>query len=177
MSYDLDTLCLELAAKRAEGFLKDKLLFLNTDPSVISTDYFREIKFLQGVSLPPSQICVEITERTYISNFARFNDNLNKVKPLGVMIVIDDLGEGYSSLKAIAEFKPSYIKIDMGLVRNIHKDEVKQSICQVIVDLSAKIGSKVIAEGVETEEEYKALQSLKVEFGQGFLFGKPAERA
>jgi len=175
MAYELDSLCLRLAVKRAAPFINRQLLFLNIDPSVINSDYLKDLEFLKGSTLAPSQICIEITERTFITNFKKLAANLNSLKPMGVMIVIDDLGEGYSSLKAIVELKPTFIKVDISLVRNIHADVIKQSIIQVISELAQKINSIIIAEGVETEEEFKKLVSLGVQFGQGYLFARPVE--
>ncbi len=175
MSFPLDTLCLELAVKKANAYIKQELLFLNVDPNVINSEYLQKLEFLKGNSVPASQICIEITERTFVTNFEKLAANLNKLKPMGVMIVIDDLGEGYSSLRAIVELKPNFIKADISLVRNINADMVKQSLMKVICELAQRTNATLIAEGVETEEEFKTLVSLGVQFGQGYLFGRPAE--
>jgi EAL domain-containing protein (putative c-di-GMP-specific phosphodiesterase class I)/CheY-like chemotaxis protein len=177
MAYELDTLCLSLAVKRAAPFIKQQLLFLNTDPTVVNSDYLKKLEFLKGSTLAPSQICIEITERAFITNFEKLATNLNSLKPMGVMIVIDDLGAGYSSLRAIVELKPAFIKADISLVRSIDSDLIKQSLMQVISELAKKINSILIAEGVETEEEFKTLDSMSVQFGQGFLFARPSEFA
>lgn len=175
MSFDLDALCLAQSVKRAESFIKDRLLFLNADAGVLNSEYLRNLEFIKGTSILPSQICIEITERTCISNFSLLSKNLNTLKPIGVMFVIDDLGEGYASLKAIIELHPEFIKIDMSLIRNINADLIKQSLVQLICDLAKKINSRLIAEGIETEEEYQTLLALGLEYGQGYLFAKPTE--
>jgi EAL domain-containing protein (putative c-di-GMP-specific phosphodiesterase class I) len=175
MAYELDTLCMSLAVQRATPFIKQQLLFLNSDPSVINSNYLKKLEFLKGSTLAPSQICIEISERVFVTNFEKLAANLNSLKPMGVMIVIDDLGEGYSSLKAILELKPTFIKADISLVRNVDSDLIKQSLIQVISELSKKINSAIIAEGVETEEEFKSLVSLGLQFGQGYLFARPQE--
>lgn len=175
MFLELDKLCLTLAASRANFIAPGQILFLNTDPSAVSADYFKHLDFLKWSSLKPAQLCIEITERTCIKNFAKLSAELNYFKPLGVKVAIDDAGEGYASLKAIAELKPDFIKIDMSIIRNIDSDEVKRSIAQSISGLAANINSRVIAEGIETEPEYLALLSLGVEYGQGYLFARPSE--
>lgn len=175
MSFDLDTLCLNLAVEKAASFISNRLLFLNIDPFVINSDYLKNLTFLQSSTLTPSQICIEITERTFVTNFETLAKNINKLKSMGVMIVIDDLGEGYSTLKAIVELKPKYIKADISLVRNIHKDIVKQNLMRMIIELARSIDCTIIAEGIETEEELKTLISLGIKYGQGYLFAKPAE--
>ena len=175
MSFELDAICMSLAVKRAEPFLKEALLFLNADPSLILSDYLRGLKFLQGANISPSQICIEISERTFVTNFKELASNLRMLKPMGVMIVIDDLGEGYSSLKAIAELNPEFIKIDISLIRGVNNDPTKQNLVKMVYDLSKTIKSCAIAEGIETEEENQTLMSLGIEYGQGYLFARPAE--
>ena len=123
----------------------------------------------------PAQVCIEITERTCVTNFARLSAGLHYIKSKGVKIAIDDVGEGYSSLKAIAEIRPEFIKVDMGLVRGVDSDGVKSNLIQMIAGLAQKINSCLIAEGIETEKEYQALRTLGIEHGQGYLFAKPAE--
>ena len=175
MSFELDTLCLNLATKRAAAFIKQQLLFLNVDPIVVNSDYLKNLEFLKDSNLPPTQICIEINERTFVTNFDTLAGNLNSLKDKGVLIAIDDLGEGYSTLKSIVELKPKFIKADISLVRSIHMDVVKQNLMQMLSDLSKKIDCTLIAEGIETEEEFQVLSKLGVILGQGFLFAKPTE--
>lgn len=175
MSFALDTLCLNFAVKRAIAFIKQQLLFLNVDPIVVNSDYLKNLEFLKDANLTPSQICIEINERTFVTNFDTLAGNLNSLKDKGISIAIDDLGEGYSTLKSIVELKPNFIKADISLVRNIHMDIVKQNLIQMLSDLAKKIDCALIAEGIETEEEFQALSKLGVVLGQGFLFCKPTE--
>lgn len=177
MFYELDKLCLSLAIKKASFIPSEQLLFLNTDPTVIDKQYFRNLNFLEDYPVRPSRICLEITERTCITNFSRLSDDLNYLRSLGIRVAIDDVGEGYASLKAIAELKPEFIKIDISLVRNVDSDGVKNNLVQFIVNLGKKINSCLIAEGIETEEEYNMLLFLGVDYGQGYLFARPFEQA
>jgi EAL domain-containing protein (putative c-di-GMP-specific phosphodiesterase class I)/CheY-like chemotaxis protein len=176
MFFEIDTLCRNMSVKKAVFLGKDNILFLNTDPAVISTDYFKQMEFLRNSLILPTQICIEITERTCIKNFVKLAVELNYFKSMGIKIAIDDVGEGYSSLKAIAELKPEFIKIDIALVRGVDSDAIKSNLAQVIVELAKKVKSHVVAEGVETEGEYKTLLSLGVEYGQGYLFARPSEQ-
>jgi EAL domain-containing protein (putative c-di-GMP-specific phosphodiesterase class I) len=155
---------------------EDSILFLNTDPVVLNNEYFRKLDFLKDSPIKPSQICIEITERTCIRNFSKTAVDLTYFKSKGVKVAIDDVGEGYASLKSVAELMPEFIKAEMSLVRDIDKDNVKLTLVQVIAELAKKINSHVIAEGIETEEEYKTILSLGVEYGQGYLFARPAEK-
>lgn len=175
MFIELDQICMALAAKRA-NFLNDgTTLFLNTDPITLDNAYLKNFEFLKGTQIKPSQVCIEITERTCIRNFTKTANDLAHYRAQGVKVAIDDVGEGYASLKSVAELKPDFIKAEMSLVRDIDKDNVKLTLVQVIAELAKKINSHVVAEGIETEEEYKALLSLGVEYGQGYLFARPSE--
>jgi len=175
MLLELHMLSLGLAAKMASFIPQELLLFLNIDPLIINTDYFKNMDFLKNSAIKPSQICVEITERTYIKSFTKLSSDLDYLKSKGVKTGVDDVGEGYASLKAIAELKPEFIKVDMDIVRNIDSDKVKISLMRVILELAKQINSYLIAEGVETEAENSALIAMGAEYGQGFLFSKPCE--
>jgi len=176
MFSELDRICMTLAVKRAGFMTGDSILFLNTDPIVLDNEYFRNFDFLKDSNIKPSQICIEITERTCIRNFSKTAVDLAYFKSKGVKVAIDDVGEGYASLKSVAELMPEFIKAEMSLVRDIDKDNVKLTLVQVISELAKKINSHVIAEGIETEEEYQTLLSLGVEYGQGYLFARPVEK-
>ncbi len=176
MFAELDQVCMTLAVKRAGFLSEDSTLFLNVDPTILNNDYFKNFEFLKDSHIKPSQICIEITERTCIRNFTKTAVDLTYFKSKGLRVAIDDVGEGYASLKSVAELTPEFIKADMSLVRDIDKDNVKLTLVQVISELAKKINSHVIAEGIETEEEYNAILSLGVEYGQGYLFARPTEK-
>lgn len=176
MFTELDQVCMALAVKRASFMSDDSILFINTDPAVLDKEYFKNLDFLKDSRIKPSQICIEITERTCIRNFSKTAVDLAFFKAKGMKVAIDDVGEGYASLKSVAELMPEFIKAEMSLVRDIDTDNVKLTLVQVIAELAKKINSHVIAEGIETEEEYRTLLSLGVEYGQGYLFARPTEK-
>jgi EAL domain-containing protein (putative c-di-GMP-specific phosphodiesterase class I) len=147
---------------------------LNTDPAIIHGNHLKEFPFLKDSSIALQQVCLEITERSFVKNLALLSTYLKDMRAKGIKIAIDDVGEGYSSLNAIAELKPEFIKIDITLVRNIAADNIKLSIVRLIVDLAKRINSRLIAEGVETKQDCDALRGLGVGYGQGYLFMRPA---
>ena len=175
MFFELNAIARIIGVKRASFLKADHLLFLNIDTSEIELDAFKKLEFLTGSEVRPSQICFEITERTCIKSFTILLSQFDYFRSQGIRVVIDDVGAGYSSLKAIAELKPEFLKIDMSLVRGVDSDNVKSIIISTILDLGEGTESKVVAEGVETEREYDKLLSLGVMYGQGYLFGKPFE--
>ena len=177
MLFELDTLCRDLSVKNATFLKREEMLFLNADPVVVSTSHFQELGFLKDSKIAPGQICIEITERTYIKNFPMLSRDLKLMRSMGVKMAIDDVGEGYSSLNAVAELKPEFIKVDINITRNIDTDNVKYNLVRLIASLAESIGSHLIAEGIETEAEYEKLLSLGVEYGQGYLFMRPSAMA
>jgi EAL domain-containing protein (putative c-di-GMP-specific phosphodiesterase class I) len=118
-------------------------------------------------------LVLEITEHVAIEDYVRFRD---AVAALGssVSFAVDDAGSGYASFRHILELRPDFVKLDIGLVRGIDRDDVRQALVAGIVYFAARTGCRLIAEGVETEGERGALRRLGVEFGQGFLLGRPA---
>ena len=124
--------------------------------------------------LIPEQVTFEITERTAISDFGNFTRALHHYRRQGYCIAVDDAGAGYSSLQAIAELYPDFIKLDMSIVRDIHNNPFKIAILEALVNLAAAMNSKIIAEGVETVDELLTVMKLGVGYAQGYLFARPA---
>jgi EAL domain-containing protein (putative c-di-GMP-specific phosphodiesterase class I) len=116
---------------------------------------------------------MEISEKDAIENYVLFRSAADYYTDLGFAIAVDDTGSGHSSLETVVELKPQFLKLDISLVRGIHKNIIKQELLRAILSLSRSMNSTVIAEGIETEEELDMLLSLGVSFGQGFLIGKP----
>jgi EAL domain-containing protein (putative c-di-GMP-specific phosphodiesterase class I) len=88
-------------------------------------------------------------------------------------IAVDDAGAGFASLRHIAELRPQIVKLDMQLVRNVHRDPAREALVAGMVHFAAESGCELIAEGIESEPERTALARLGVQLGQGFLLGRP----
>jgi EAL domain-containing protein (putative c-di-GMP-specific phosphodiesterase class I) len=86
---------------------------------------------------------------------------------------VDDVGAGYSGLDTIEKLRPHYLKIDIGLVREVHASAVKRAMVKAIIALGHGIDAKVIAEGIGNEEETQVLRAMGVDFGQGYHLAKP----
>lgn len=176
--WELERVCRQRAIINASKFPKDKLLFINVDPLIIKDENFKKgftTHFLSNYNINPSNIVFEITERSSVKDFESYNKALTHYKKQGFKIAIDDMGSGYSGLKMLYKTKPSYVKIDMELIRDIHLDSYKQSIIRALVSLCSDIKMYLIAEGIETVEELLMLIKLGVDFGQGYYLSKPNE--
>lgn len=125
-------------------------------------------------SLPIGRLVLEVTEGAVIDDHARFAETINEYRALGLMVAIDDFGAGYSGLNLLADFQPDQIKLDMKLIRGIDRNGPRQAIVRAIGEVCGDLGIDVIAEGVETVEEYAWLVHEGLALFQGYLFARPA---
>ncbi|SHH25450.1 diguanylate cyclase (GGDEF) domain-containing protein [Thermosyntropha lipolytica DSM 11003] len=176
--YELEIICQEKALARISPYLKGHYLFLNISPRIIYSHYEQHLKFIEQLlakyALDSQNIVLELTERDAIENYEQFKKALNHYRDSGFLIAIDDTGAGYSSLQAIAETKPEFMKVDMSLIRGIDKDPTKKALLETLVNFSCKIGTQIICEGIETLEEFKTLASMGCDYGQGYFIAQPA---
>lgn len=126
--------------------------------------------------LPPSAITFEITESEIIDDIVQFVEVVNEYRGSGVHFSIDDFGAGYAGLNLLAEFQPDSIKLDFQLVRGIESRGPRQAIVRGVHRACADLGIDVVAEGVETEDEYWWFRNEGIDLFQGFLFAPPAFR-
>ncbi len=175
--FPLEKICRQISMEKIGELGSEQKLFLNIHPNTISDPQFARgetLKLLQNQNLNPQNIVFEITERHSIHDFTFLNRTMDHYRGQGFMVAIDDAGSGFSSLQSIAELRPDYIKIDISLLKNINTDAVKQALLETLVIFAEKIGSFIIAEGIETQEELNTIVNMGVHFGQGFLLGRPA---
>lgn len=128
---------------------------------------------LERSGLDPSCLELEITESTILEHTGAVIGTLQALREMGITIAIDDFGTGHSSLSALQRLPVDVVKIDRSFVRDVITDANDASIVAAVIDMGKKMGLKVIAEGVETEEQMRFLQSLKCNFMQGYYFSKP----
>ncbi len=172
---ELERACREAALRYVKKLEPKRFIFINTEPEAVYDPALSKEHIVKHAKVEPDYIVLEITERTAIRNFNLFKKHLTKFKKDGFKVSIDDAGSGYASLQSIAMFKPDFIKFDVTLIRNINNDFVKQEIVSLLIELANKMNIKIIAEGVETLEEYKTIKALGVQYAQGFLFARPGE--
>ena len=123
--------------------------------------------------LPVGYPRIEITESAYSSLVKNDSGFLRHIKDMGIKILLDDFGSGYSSFSSLREFDFDIIKLDMGFIRQIGVNKKSMKIIRSIIELAHEIGSQVIAEGVETKEQADFLTAANCDFVQGYLYSKP----
>jgi EAL domain-containing protein (putative c-di-GMP-specific phosphodiesterase class I) len=147
---------------------EDAWLSVNLTPAALPS--LRELATL--ALYPGRPLVIEITERLPIDDYRAARRLLRRHFPTA-RIAVDDAGAGFASLRHIAELRPSIVKLDIELVRNVHRDAAREALIAGMVHFAAASGCDLIAEGIESEAERRALVRLGVGFGQGFLLGRP----
>ncbi len=138
---------------------------------------FNTIETAIAHGLRPEQIVLEVSESEPIRDFKSFVDLANECRSLGVKFAIDDFGAGHSGLNLLADFLPDSLKLDMKLVRDIESKGPRQAIVRGVLTTCADLGIDVVAEGIETLDEYHWLVDEGIELFQGYLFAKPSFEA
>ncbi len=163
-----------------EAFVRQKLpgkLFLNVSPEALTHPSFKNgqtLKFMRDLDFDPSRVVIEITENQPTFDFEAMRGALLHYRAMGFMIAIDDLGEGFSSLRLWSELRPEYIKIDMHFVQGVDQDPVKLQFLKSIQQIAVSCGTHVIAEGVETAGELRVVKDLGIAYGQGYFIARPS---
>lgn len=151
-------------------------LFVNVSPECLSLQNPAlefSLNQLKRFGLNASQIVIEITEGSSIRDYSQLCDVVTKYRKLGFGIALDDLGEGYSSLRLWSEISPDFVKIDKHFIANIQNDQIKMEFVRAIQKIASESGALTIAEGVESREELAVVKDLKIDFVQGYLLGRP----
>jgi len=145
-------------------------LSLQTSPTAVSS----VLDTAEKHNIQPDQIVLEILEKEIISDMQGFTAALSPYRGSGMTVAIDDFGSGYAGLNLLADFQPHIIKLDMHLVRGIHERGPRQAIVSGILHTCRDLGIDIIAEGVETRQEYRWLRDEGILLYQGLLFAPPA---
>jgi EAL domain-containing protein (putative c-di-GMP-specific phosphodiesterase class I) len=128
---------------------------------------------LESSGLPPSALLLELTESSLLRRDGNIAAELGQLKQLGVHLAIDDFGTGYSSLSYLREMPIDVVKIDRSFVDGIDRSSQRLALIRGIVAIAHTLRISVIAEGVETDEQYALLADIGCEYGQGYLMAKP----
>jgi EAL domain-containing protein (putative c-di-GMP-specific phosphodiesterase class I) len=127
----------------------------------------------ESCDIPPSSLEIEITESAALLEVERTAITIARLRELGSSVAIDDFGTGFSSLVYLKRFPITAVKIDRGFVRDMGREERDLAIIHAILAAARALGLRVVAEGIEDEEQAKLLLEAGCEEGQGYLFGRP----
>jgi diguanylate cyclase (GGDEF)-like protein/PAS domain S-box-containing protein len=155
---------------------QDFQISVNKSPvqlNVTDDDKLNWFDYLAELGLPGESIIVEITEGVFLNKSTLVTDKLLAFRDAGVQVSLDDFGTGYSSLSYLLKFDIDYIKIDQSFVQNLAINSEDRVLCEAMIMMAHKLGIKVVAEGVETQEQLDILTAGGCDYGQGYLLAKP----
>ena len=176
LTVEVEMLCRQVVL---ESFAAQKLpgkIFLNVSPEALTHPSFKNgqtLTYLGNLGIDPKRVIIEITENQPTYDFEAMRNALLHYRSMGFQIAMDDLGEGFSSLRLWSELRPEFVKIDMHFVQGVNTDPVKQQFLRSIQQIAQSSCTQVIAEGIETEEELKIIRDMGIAFGQGYFIARP----
>ena len=168
LGHDFELAAIEAAIAAAPLNGADVFLAVNVSPSLVVTAGKRLKRVLTRYR---GRIVLELTEHVPIPNYDEFRWAVGRVG--NVEVAVDDAGAGYATLRHILEVGPAWVKLDMTLVRGVHEDPLRQALVAGLSHFGNRSGQRLIAEGVERQQEADTLLELGVKFAQGYLFGVP----
>lgn len=121
----------------------------------------------------PQNLILEITENVLMDDSANVADDIQRLRDFGIRLDLDDFGTGYSSLSFLRRFPLDMIKIDQTFIRDLENGGPSREIVKAMLMLAKGLGLRVTAEGVETQQQFEALQKMDCDCGQGYFFEKP----
>ncbi|MCG6117442.1 MAG: EAL domain-containing protein [Aquimonas sp.] len=178
--YRFDQTCRCTAISLAARLKMQSALSINFMPNAVYRPELcirTTLEAADAFGFPIEQIIFEITEAEQIQDKRHLRNIVEYYRSRGFRTAIDDFGAGYSGLNLLAEVRVDLIKLDLELIRDIDSDRARQAIVRGICQVARDLDSTVIAEGIESREELKALRDLGIELFQGYLFARPAFEA
>lgn len=174
--FALESIC---RTKAIEQFTQQQLpgkLFLNISPeTLLQPDHQKglTLELVNTFGINPEQVVIEITEHSPTHDYALMRRAVQHYQGEGFSIALDDLGAGYSSLRLWLEVQPEFVKIDRHFISGVEDDRVKREFVRSMLNIARSVNSQVIAEGIETQHEFEALQEMGVDYLQGYYFARP----
>ena len=173
----LDWACVRTALKTFARLNLPGRLFVNLSPSsLLDTGFAPDalLAELADIGLDSNRVVIEITENAAALDYGDLRQAVSRMRAAGVEVAIDELGEGFSSLRLWSELRPAFVKIDKHFITDIHQAPHKIQFVRSIKQLAEGAHSCVIAEGVENPSELAVLKDLGIRLAQGYLIGRPS---
>ena len=178
LALELNMACVQQILRSFSRSRLEGSLFLNVSPQLIMQRGFqqeRAARHLQALGLDPARVVIELTEDYPTVDFRMVHESLMHYRSMGFRIAIDDLGEGFASLRLWSELRPEFVKADKHFVTGIAIDPVKHQFLRAIQNIAESCGSLVIAEGIENAEDFRVAKDIGIACGQGWFIGRPSE--
>ena len=175
----LDMYVWEESARQLSEWKRDLKKHLSVSVNVSRIDLYNPriaevlLDIKNRYKLDFNEFLLEITESAYSDDTDHLADVVRNLRSCGFMIEMDDFGAGYSSLTMLSVLPVDYLKLDMSFIRRIQENPVNRRMVELVIDMAKAIGTPVVAEGVETEEQYLILKDLGCDLIQGYYFSRP----
>lgn len=130
---------------------------------------------LRELNLPGAAVTIEITERLLMESTEQTSRKLQEFRDAGIHIALDDFGTGYSSLSYLKRFDIDLLKIDKSFVDDLTGNSQNRALCEAIITMSHELGMKVVAEGIESQEQHDWLRAAGCDYGQGYFYSRAVE--
>jgi EAL domain-containing protein (putative c-di-GMP-specific phosphodiesterase class I) len=172
LGVELEMAALRLALEQLRQLPPGLYLSLNASvETILSEEFCASFK-----DVPAERVVLELTEHTEIHDYPLFEQTIEDLRSQGVRLAVDDAGAGYSSFRHILNLHPDVIKLDIALTRGIDGDPARRALGSALMTFGLDAyNASIVAEGIETEGEFKTLRALGCPFGQGYYLGRPGK--
>ena len=169
---ELEIMAIEAAIDKMSAFSNDTSFSLNISPEYVING---AVERALTQHILDKKIVLEVTEHAQITDYRAFRNAVESLRNQGVRLAIDDVGAGYSNFQHILELGADIIKLDISLIRNIDTDTSRKALTAALIAYAKETACEVLAEGVETEEEFHELVRLGINKIQGYFISQPLE--
>ncbi|MFY9477513.1 MAG: GGDEF domain-containing protein [Aquabacterium sp.] len=178
LSLALEEACLRTAVTSWTPLRAPGKLFINLSAEALMhilrcESLQRRITALRRFGLSPSAVVIELTEHERVRDLPALIDAVRPLRAHGVQLALDDFGDGRSSLRLWSELQPDYVKIDKYFARDVAHQADKVQTMRALVRIAETMGTTMVAEGIETADDLKAVRDLGIQLGQGYFLGRP----
>ncbi|MGF1481739.1 MAG: EAL domain-containing protein [Cyanophyceae cyanobacterium] len=173
----IDLLARYSAIRQAKQHQIQERIFINFMPTAIYDPAFclrSTIEAIDDAGIAHEQVVFEVVESAYIEDFDHLKKILDVYREAGFSVALDDFGAGFSNLNLLHQLRPELIKLDMNLIRNVHRDPYKALVTEKILEIATHLNISTVAEGIESPEELTWVRARGATFVQGFLIAKPS---
>ncbi|MDQ6856894.1 MAG: EAL domain-containing protein [Candidatus Dormibacteraeota bacterium] len=170
LGLELELAAVKSALEHLDTLPTETYLSINVSPETAVSSEFAIL--IEGGT---DRIVIEVTEHAAIGDYPQFNSSVARLRFRGMRYAVDDAGAGFATFSHILSTKPDIVKLDMSLIRDIHRDLARRALLHGLIYFIEQINATAVAEGVETMEEAESLKRLGVHCAQGYYFGRPGE--
>jgi diguanylate cyclase (GGDEF)-like protein len=175
MLTSVDLLCLKHCIGMTSSIRKNLRFHINLFPSTILETPVEDLISLFPVDKAGKVYCIEISEQQFVGDPITLRDKINVLKEAGILVAIDDIGFGRSSLECLILLEPDVVKVDRKYVSGVSKDPAKARLLRRVVNVAKSLGAEIVAEGIEEDADLPVLREIGIHYGQGYFWGELLE--